>query len=257
MLPGTSQSKSYPSDGPVDPIGVSHSDRDNLISLDSTWWWDSVVCAWSPRPYVRVDSRKAHTFAATRRLTDGAPGEGTPFALHLADESGKFRLLALDFDAATADPDHAFMTWGWRIPFLASAIMVAVGLYVRLKLTETPVFAKAVADGKKVKAPLAEVVKTSWRPLIAGTFIMVATYTLFYIVTTWVISYGTGKVTDESGVKLSISYVDFLQLQLVAVDALAFDQPPVGGRPGHRDVEPGGAHPTAPNAHRVERVDAR
>ena len=114
MLPGTSQSKSYPSDGPVDPIGVSRSDRDNVISLDSTWWWDSVVCAWSPRPYVRVDSRKAHTFAATRRLTDGAPGEGTPFALHLTDESGKFRLLALDFDAhhagSTADTDLAACT---------------------------------------------------------------------------------------------------------------------------------------------------
>jgi len=114
VLPGTSQGKSYPSDGPVDPIGVSHSDRDNLISLDPTWWWDSVVCAWSPRPYVRVDSHKAHTFAATRRLTDGVPGEGTPFALHLTDESGKFRLLALDFDAhhagSSADRDLAACT---------------------------------------------------------------------------------------------------------------------------------------------------
>ena len=109
MLPGTSQSKSYPSVGPVDPLGVSCSDRDNVGSRDSTWWWDSVVCAWSPRPYVRVDSRKTHSFAATRRLADGAPGEETPFALHLTDESGRFRLLALDFDAhhagstATAD----------------------------------------------------------------------------------------------------------------------------------------------------------
>lgn len=145
------------------------------------------------------------------------PQLGAPIGFFFANGTFLLLMLGLDFDAASADPDHPFMTWGWRIPFLASAIMVAVGLYVRLKLTETPVFAKAVADGKKVKAPLAEVVKTSWRPLIAGTFIMVATYTLFYIVTTWVISYGTGKVTDESGVKLSISYVDFLQLQLVAV----------------------------------------
>ena len=114
MLPGTSQSKSYPSDGPVDPIGVSRSDRDNVIPLDSTWWWDSVVCAWSPRPYVRVDTHKAHTFAGTRRLTDGVPGEGTPFALHLTDESGRFRLLALDFDAhhagSSADKDLSACT---------------------------------------------------------------------------------------------------------------------------------------------------
>jgi hypothetical protein len=63
---------------------------------------------------VRVDTHKAHTFAAARRLTDGAPGEGTPFALHLTDESGKFRLLALDFDAhhagSTADTDLAACT---------------------------------------------------------------------------------------------------------------------------------------------------
>lgn len=114
MLPGTSQSKSYPSDGPVDPISVSRSDRDNVIRHDPTWWWDSVVCAWSPRPYVRIDSHKAHTFASTRRLTDGVPGEGTPFALHLTDESGKFRLLALDFDAhhagSAADKDLAACT---------------------------------------------------------------------------------------------------------------------------------------------------
>ncbi|USX48004.1 helix-turn-helix domain-containing protein [Dietzia kunjamensis] len=63
---------------------------------------------------MRVDTHKAHTFAAARRLTDGAPGEGTPFALHLTDESGKFRLLALDFDAhhagSTADTDLAACT---------------------------------------------------------------------------------------------------------------------------------------------------
>jgi hypothetical protein len=114
VLPGTSQSKSYPSDGPVDPIGVSCPDPDNHIPRDSTWWWDSVVCAWSPRPYVRVDPRKTHTFAATRRLTDGKPADGVPFALHLTDESGRFRLLALDFDAhhagSTADRDLAACT---------------------------------------------------------------------------------------------------------------------------------------------------
>ncbi len=146
------------------------------------------------------------------------PQLGAPIGFLFANGTFLILIYGLDFDAKTAASDHAFMTWGgWRIPFLASAIMVAVGLYVRLKLTETPVFAKAVQEGKKVKAPLAEVVKSSWRQLIAGTFIMVATYTLFYIVTTWIISYGTGKVTDASGVKLSISYADFLELQLIAV----------------------------------------
>ena len=120
MLPGTSQGKSYPSDGPVDPIGVSRSDRDNVISLDSTWWWDSVVCAWSPRPYVRVDPRKAHTFSTTRRFTDGAPGPDVPYALHLTDDAGRFRLLALDFDAhhagSTATADLANCTSALSAP---------------------------------------------------------------------------------------------------------------------------------------------
>lgn len=145
------------------------------------------------------------------------PQLGAPFGFFLAN--GVFLLLmqVMDYDSKAAVPNHAFMTWGWRVPFLLSAVMVIVGLYVRLKLTETPVFAKAVEDGKKVKAPLGEVLRTAWRPLLIGTFVMVATYTLFYLVTTWIVSYGTGKVVDKSGVKLGISYIDFLEMQLIAV----------------------------------------
>lgn len=145
------------------------------------------------------------------------PQLGAPFGFFLAN--GLFLLImsVMDYDSTAAEPNHAFMTWGWRIPFLLSSVMVILGLYVRLKLTETPVFAKALEEGKKVKTPVGEVVRTAWRPLIIGTFVMVATYTLFYLVTTWVVSYGTGKVVDESGVKLTISYVDFLRMQLIAV----------------------------------------
>ncbi|MGO3328439.1 MFS transporter [Gordonia sp. (in: high G+C Gram-positive bacteria)] len=145
------------------------------------------------------------------------PQLGAPFGFFLAN--GLFLVIMglMDYDSTAAEPNHGFMTWGWRIPFLLSSVMVILGLYVRLKLTETPVFAKAVEDGKKVKTPLGEVVRTAWRPLIIGTFVMVATYTLFYLVTTWVVSYGTGKVVDKTGVKLSISYIDFLQMQLIAV----------------------------------------
>ncbi|WP_085949535.1 MFS transporter [Gordonia effusa] len=145
------------------------------------------------------------------------PQLGAPIGFFFAN--GLFLLLMnlLDFDAKTAASNHAFLTWGWRVPFLASAVIVAVGLYVRLKLTETPVFTQAVAEGKKVRAPLAEVVRTSWRQLIIGTFVMLATYTLFYVVTTWTTSYGTGKVVDASGIKLDISYTDFLGMQLISV----------------------------------------
>lgn len=145
------------------------------------------------------------------------PQLGAPIGFLFANGLFLVLMWSMDFDASTAAANHAFLTWGWRIPFLASAVIVVVGLYVRLKLTETPVFTQAVAEGKKVRAPLAEVVKTSWRELVVGTFVMLATYTLFYLTTTWVTSYGTGKVTDASGVKLSISYTDFLGMQLISV----------------------------------------
>ncbi len=77
------------------------------------------------------------------------------------------------------------------MPFLASAVLVIVGLYVRLKLIETPAFQKVVDSGEVAKLPVARVFVTSWRPLILGTFIMLATYTLFYLMTTFTLTYGT------------------------------------------------------------------
>lgn len=86
---------------------------------------------------------------------------------------------------------EAFMEWGWRVPFLLSAVMVIIGLYVRLKLIETPAFTKVLESKEVAKLPLARVFKTSWRQLILGTFIMLATYVLFYLMTTFTLTYGT------------------------------------------------------------------
>ncbi|AYJ47087.1 MFS transporter [Rhodococcus sp. P1Y] len=145
------------------------------------------------------------------------PQLGAPIGFFFAN--GIFLLIVTitGYDAANSGTDHAFLSWGWRIPFLLSAVMVIIGLYVRLKLEETPVFKLAVERGQKVKTPLAEVFRTSWRQLIIGTFVMLATYTLFYIMTTWVVSYGTGKVSDVNGPKITIAYTEFLELQLIAV----------------------------------------
>lgn len=145
------------------------------------------------------------------------PQLGAPVGFFFANGTFLVLMEVMDFNAKTAAHNHAFLTWGWRIPFLASAVMVVAGLYVRLKLTETPVFSQAVAEGKKVSAPLAQVLKSSWRELIIGTFVMLATYTVFYVVTTWATSYGTGKVVDQSGVKVTFSYTEFLKMQLISV----------------------------------------
>jgi metabolite-proton symporter len=144
------------------------------------------------------------------------PQLGAPLGFLLAN--GLFLLLIqwLGHSATKPDLGGPFLTWGWRIPFLLSSVMVAIGLYVRLRLAETPVFTRAVEHGEKVKSPLAQVFRSSWRQLIIGTFVMLATYTLFYIVTTWALSYGTGK-RPPNGKGLGFNYVDFLQWQLIAV----------------------------------------
>lgn len=144
------------------------------------------------------------------------PQLGAPFGFLLANGLFLALITWLGNGTAKPDPQGAFMTWGWRIPFLLSAVMVAVGLYVRLRLTETPVFRRALERGERVKTPLTELFRTSWRQLIIGTFVMLATYTLFYIVTTWALSYGTGKRPPD-GTGLGFGYVEFLRLQLISV----------------------------------------
>ncbi|UVE16768.1 MHS family MFS transporter [Pseudomonas sp. LS44] len=98
--------------------------------------------------------------------------------------NGLFLSLALTLD------DEQFRAWGWRIPFLLSAALVIVGLYVRLKLEESPVFAKAMKSHERVKLPLAETVSQHWRPMLLGALAMVVCYALFYISTVFSLSYG-------------------------------------------------------------------
>src|ERR1700757_4087259 len=155
------------------------------------------------------------------------PQLGAPLGFFLAN--GAFFVLTLRLKHSTSQPElnGAFNSWGWRIPFLLSAVMVAIGLYVRLRLTETPVFAKALERGERVRSPLISVFRTSWRELIIGTFVMLATYTLFYTVTTWTLSYGTSK-RPPRGTGLGFGYVDFLRVQLIAVLFFAATVPIAG-----------------------------
>src|ERR1700747_1828274 len=155
------------------------------------------------------------------------PQVGAPLGFFLAN--GTFFVLTLCLGHSTTQPElhGAFYSWGWRIPFLLSAVMVAVGLYVRLRLTETPVFRRALARGERVKAPLAEVMRNDWRPLILGTFVMLATYTLFYLVNTWTLSYGI-SARPPKGNGLGIGYMNFLQMQLISVLFFAAMLPVVG-----------------------------
>lgn len=108
------------------------------------------------------------------------PQLGAPFGFFLAN--GLFLTLVSLSGHNPSETTGFFMEYGWRIPFLLSVVMVAIGLYVRLRLDETPVFQEAVDTGKNTQKPLVDVFRLAWRPLIAGTFIMVGCYTLFYLV---------------------------------------------------------------------------
>ncbi|MFT4258881.1 MFS transporter [Microbacterium sp.] len=93
---------------------------------------------------------------------------------------------------------EAFLSWGWRIPFLFSAVMVIIGLWVRLKLVESDTFKKAEKKGAIRKLPLATVFRHHWKQLILGTFIMLATYVLFYLMTNFTLAYGTKAASLET-----------------------------------------------------------
>ncbi len=161
------------------------------------------------------------------------PQLGAPIGFIIAN--GVFLIInfALPHPDGPAQRSEEFLEWGWRVPFLFSAVMVIVGLWVRLKLVESATFAKAEKTGAIRKFPLGEVVRRHWRPLILGTFIMLATYVLFYLMTSFTLSYGT-KATAETAraaaeaagqpfdaatyvAGLGFGYTDFVIMQIIGV----------------------------------------
>lgn len=83
-----------------------------------------------------------------------------------------------------------FLAWAWRLPFLASAVLVGIGLYVRLALTETPVFRKVLETREQVRVPMVEVVTRHPRALVLGTVVGLSIYVDFYLTTVFMLSWG-------------------------------------------------------------------
>ncbi|MFN3524287.1 MAG: MFS transporter [Phenylobacterium sp.] len=106
-----------------------------------------------------------------------------------------------------------FLAWGWRLPFLASVVLVGLGLWVRLKLTETPAFAEAMAEAPPPQVPLAELLRRYPRETLGGTFAVVACFAVFYLSTAFALGYG---VTN-----LGYSRETFLAVQLGAIGFMA------------------------------------
>jgi MFS family permease len=133
------------------------------------------------------------------------PQLGAPVGFIAAN--GLFLLLGVFLSPAE------FKSWGWRLPFLASALLVGVGLWVRLKLTETPAFKAALETELPASVPLAELLSRYPRETLGGAFAVVACFAIFYLATAFALGYGTTTLGYDRRV--------FLALQLGAIIFLA------------------------------------
>ncbi|WP_136050759.1 MFS transporter [Microbacterium sp. K36] len=170
------------------------------------------------------------------------PQLGAPLGFIIANGIFLAINFALPHPEDPALKSEAFLSWGWRVPFLFSAVMVIIGLWVRLRLVESDTFKKAEKTGAIRKLPLATVFRHHWKQLILGTFIMLATYVLFYLMTNFTLTYGTkaadletasaaaraaaeatGKDFDPSAFAaqfypgLGFGYTDFVLMQIIGV----------------------------------------
>src|SRR6201995_5995736 len=139
------------------------------------------------------------------------PQFGVPCGLFLAN------LAVLAFSQMSGDQ---FLTWGWRLPFALSIVLVGVGLYIRLGILETPTFTKLVAEQKIERAPMLAVIREYPKEILLSAFARMAEQAPFYIFTAFIFSYGTGT--------LHVSR-DFLLTAVLAGSVLSFVSIPVFG----------------------------
>ncbi|WP_431898743.1 MFS transporter [Nonomuraea sp. bgisy101] len=126
--------------------------------------------------------------------------------------------------------DDEFLTWGWRLPFVASLVLVAIGLYVRLKISETPVFQAAMEERRLARVPLAGLMRHQWRRVLLGAGAMVIAYTLFYTATTYCLAYGTATLKIPRTTMLSLTMIGVVFMAAgTVVSSLVSDR--VGRRP--------------------------
>ena len=150
------------------------------------------------------------------------PQMGSPIALFLS--TGTFALLAML-------PKEDLMSWGWRIPFVGSAVLIIIGLVFRLKLLESPAFVEVLSKGEVVKQPMMEVLKNNKKPVLIGAGIVLCTTVAFYVQAIFVVSYASQTVGAPRQVVLNAvligSALELLMLPLFAVLADRIGMKPV------------------------------
>jgi metabolite-proton symporter len=163
---------------------------------------------WGGSVLMSMEWTRSHD---SRGFVASWPQFGVPCGLFLAN------LAVLAFSQMSGEQ---FLSWGWRVPFFLSLILVAVGLYIRMGILETPVFAKLVAEQKIERTPMLAVIKRQPKEILLSTFARLAEQAPFYIFTAFVFSYGVGT--------LKVSR-DFLLVAVLAASILSFVSIPLFG----------------------------
>jgi MFS family permease len=120
-----------------------------------------------------------------RGLMASWPQLGVPIGLVVS--TGVFRLM-------TSWTGASFDNWGWRVPFLLSIVLVGVGLYVRLRVLESPEFSDVAKAGNVARRPLVDVIRTEWTTIISSAFVRLGEQAPFYLFTSFVLTYGTKQL---------------------------------------------------------------
>ena len=151
---------------------------------------------WSGAALVATENAPA----GKRAIFGAFPNMGAPIGFFLAYGIN----LLLDTNLSS----DVMVAWGWRIPFLLSAVLVIVGLVIRLRMSETPVFKKAVEENRTTRTPLRDL-RHYWKQVVLGMCAISVTYTLFYSLGTWSLAYGVKS--------LGFSQSQYLAMELFAV----------------------------------------
>ena len=146
-----------------------------------------------------------------RGLVASWPQVGVPIGLIL----GNGALLVMSQISGSA-----FLSWGWRIPFLLSLVLVAIGLYIRLGILETPSFARLVQERRVERQPVVEAVRKGWREILLSMFLRLSEQAPFYLFTTFVLAYGTETLKQSR---------NFMLICVFAASALSLVTIPLAG----------------------------
>jgi MFS family permease len=148
---------------------------------------------------------------ANRGLVASWPQFGVPSGLFLAN------LAALAMSEIAGDQ---FLAWGWRVPFFISIVLVGIGLYIRLGILETPIFARLAAENRLERAPMIEVFRRHPREILLTALARLSEQTPFYLFTAFVFTYGTAVLHSSR---------DFLLTAVLAASVLSFFAIPMAG----------------------------